>query len=963
VRVRVLGGLEVRDGLGAWRPVASRPQRRALAVLAAHLGEPVPADVLVDAMWDGAPPLSAAAALRTHLAHLRLLLGDALVTAGGRHRLALGPDDVDAGRFTALVRAAVDQPAPVACDLLEAALDLWRGPAFGSEASIAAVRAEAAHLERQRTAASEALAAALLGAGRVAEAEVVAEGLLAGDPGSEGAWLVLVEALGRSGRAAEALRAVQRATGALADAGLVPSAALRAVEQAVLDGELVPTPLPGDGTVAGIAVPMAPLVGRDGDVRAAVDLLDEARLVSLVGPGGVGTTRLALEVARRAARRRRLGAVLVELGRLPAGADVLPVVAGALGLAPRPDPAAVLARAGALDLLVVLDGADRTAPGAGGAAEAVRLLLAGGPAVRVLTTSRERLRVDGEHVRRVRPLGTEPGGPAAQLLVARARAAVPGTALAAGDEVVARIARRVDGVPLALEVVAAHLAATGVADLAAELEADPRRGTSSRRRGPPRHRSIADTLAWAEGRLDGRQRAALTDLAVFAAPVCAADVEEVLEQPDAGEVVRSLAERSLVAGDRATPVRFRLPDVVRAAALVRLAASGRRRRLEERHARWCLRVATEADAQLRGSDEDLGHRRLGAALPELRAAHAWARRHRPELAAELSARLHLHATTRHLDEPLAWAEDLLAVVGEDHPRRPALLASSASRRLLHGRVDEAAALAADALALGPVGAARLPALDVAARAALEAGRLVDAGALARELAATADAVGDLHHAAVARALAALVTARGAPGERAGSPGYVGEVLTRLDEVAVEPLGASGRGWLAYARGEVLAVVDPDAAAALLGEAVAAARTAGHRGLEDAALRSTGALHGRVPAAGEVAAATAFAEVIGHWQRVGDDQGQLAALRDLLGFLVRRGAAEAVAELAGALQRNDGTPLDGGDERVRRAAGWAAAELGGPRAEALATRGAELDVDAAASRALQVLDANWQDHPS
>src|SRR5918996_482843 len=507
MRFRVLGAVELVDDDGTACAIRSANQRTVLAVLLAQRGQVVSLDALVDALWGETPPASAVPTLRTYVSRLRAHLGAALASRGGGFALDVAPGDLDAERFEMLVGSARHADTTDTVDLLPAALDLWKGPAFGDCADVEGVRAEARRLEERRSAAAEAQAAALLRAGRVDEAVAAAEAVVTAEPLREGGWSVLIEALTGAHRAVEALRAFQRASDILADAGLEPSNRLREAERAALSADATPPPadvgLGPTSRQGRFQPPVAPssLVGRDDDAELIIDLLGRARLVTLTGPGGVGKTRLALEIAGRAAEGTALGACMVEL-------------------APVEDPAAVTR------------------------------VLTGGPSARVLVTSRERLALDGEHVWAVAPLATTgPEAPGARLFLERASA----VGAAPQDEVVTRIVQRLDGLPLAIEMAAAQLDTTTAEEVADALDEHLDELRSPQRQMPARHRSLADVLAWFEARLEDRDASLLADLSVFAGPVVARDIEGVLGRPDMAGGGRPPAPPPLVAGDPPPP--------------------------------------------------------------------------------------------------------------------------------------------------------------------------------------------------------------------------------------------------------------------------------------------------------------------------------------------------------------------------------------------------------------------------
>jgi predicted ATPase/DNA-binding SARP family transcriptional activator len=935
VRFRVLGPVELVDPDGSPEPIGSPNQRRILAMLLSRVGEVVTIDTMVDALWANEPPRSAVATLRTYVSRLRSFLGDDLATRGSGYALVAEATEVDAGRFETLVRDAAAAEPGRALALLDEALRLWHGPAFGDHADVECIAPEARRLEELRRAAAEARVDTLLAAGGVDEAVADAEALVTSEPLREGAWAGLIRSLAAQGRTADALRAFQRASEALADAGLEPSSVLRDAERAVLAGDVAVQPVRERSVPR---VPTSSLVGRDHDREALLALLAEARVVTLVGPGGVGKTRLALEVARAGAERHTLGAKVAELAPLPDGTGVADTVIHALGLTADAQPAAdALERAGALDVLLVLDNAEHLVDSVAGVVERI---VAGGNAIRIVVTSRERLGVDGEHVRPVAPLPTdEAGSPARRLLVQRAAAAAPDLTVDVDDDLVARIVDRLDGLPLAIEMAAAQLPTTSLAELADALDdrlADLR---SPRRHAPERHRTLGAVLEWSEARLDDRQRATLAGLSVFAGPVAADDIVGVLGETDVVDVVRSLADCSLVLVERTGPTtRYSLLQTVRDFATERAAVSGLGPDLARRHAERFLAVAREADASLRTSAERMGFERIESSFAELRAAHQWAREHDLPMAGALSAALHLYAYSRLVDEPLRWAQMIADELADDDPHLPIVLASAALRRINRGELAVGRALTQRAVAIARTDAAVMPALEALADACVYAGRLDETIAADEELIRRAEAAGDPNYWAVAHASVAMARSYG------GQP-------AALPTETMGDTGPTGRAWLLYARGELLGDRDPDAALASYDETIALAREVDSRFVEGVALVSSCALQARV---GDVSRAFGqFADAIHHWIELGDHTHQLTTLRNLAVLLQRAGAADAAAELLGALGRDESTYGEEA-ERLAAARAWAVRELGEEEFKTRAEAGRSRDVPATAAWALDLI---------
>jgi predicted ATPase/DNA-binding SARP family transcriptional activator len=1012
--VGVLGPLEV-HARGRTVEVAGARQRALLAALVAHRGRTVTTDLLVDTLWPHEPPPSAAHTLHTHVSRLRRTLDLPLLARDGGYALDLPAGAVDAERFDAWLTQAEHADPVGAVELLGRALGLWRGSAYASAADLSAVRAEARRLEERRTLAREALVARLVQAGRPTDAVTHAESLVADEPTRESAWTALVHALVSAGRPADGTAAFRRASAALDELGLVPSTALRTAHARALRGD---RPAPGEGTTpagavapappsaprrsdvvppdvhrledtrpgarapvtrggtdpttqgspgrseSAVPVPVTSLVGRQDDVAAVQRLLLGARLVTLVGPGGVGKTRLALEVARQVADAHASGCRVLELGTLADAATLTTAVLGAVGLTAQggADDAA-LRRLGALDVLVVLDNCEHLVDAV---AELVEQLLVGGRA-QVLATSRERLGVPGEHVLVVEPLATTPERPAARtLFVERARAAGGLGAEPFDLALVDRVVQGLDGLPLAIEMAAARAAGVGLPELAAMLgeadlaarhgeadavvrpgEPDPASPTHLRnphRSAPARHRSLAAVVAWSEDLLDPPERATLTGWPVFSGPVEAADAEAVLGASRAS--VEALVHRSLLVPQPdalSTPTRYRMLRTVRSAVLERGVGALPR----ARHAAHVLGVAAGADAALRGPHEAVAVARLGGLVAELRTAHAWAREHDVSLAATLSAALHVLAVSTLDDEVLGWAARLVPHLDDGDPRLAPAHAGVAAHLTQAGQLTAAAARARRALALDPEPRVRLAALEVLADAAIYDGQLTLCGEIAGEMTDVALACGDAHYLAMATGSACLALAYG------GDPGGAHRELARrrtLLHERFDPLSPTALGWLAYTEAEIDLDADPSGAAAGLRRAVSLADSVGNRYLGGVARVSATSVAARHGDPGE--ALVSFEGVIRWWLERGDRTHLVTTLRNLVDVLRRLDAPAAAAELLGAVSGTGVSQTFGAERALLDAARERlAGVLGEAQLAELAARGAARDVEEAARTAL------------
>ena len=559
---------------GQARTIGSPNQRKVLATLLARRNQLVSTDLLVDVLWGDDAPATAVTTMRTYVSRLRRDVGDSLRSTAGGYVLDTGPDDVDADCFETLVRRARDLPESDAADTLQEAIGLWSGPAFGIDADLDAICAEAVHLEQRRDAARQMHAETLLDAGRADEAVAAAEAILATEPLRESAWEVLIRALGAGDRSAEALRAFQRAVRHLGDAGLEPSEALRAAERDVLTShdrmpERPPVDHPSPHVTTALERPAtglprrtSSLVGRDDDLLQLLDLLDHERIVTLVGPGGVGKTRLAMGLAREQHPHHRLGSVWVDLEPLRDREEIGDTIVAALKVTGGGDSAESLSFAAQLDALVVLDNAEQVLDEV---CSVVSELVSGGDSLTVLVTSRERLGADGEHVFDVPLLGVEGTGSSSFALLAERAGAVGATIPHDHATDAIELLRRLDGLPLAIEMAAGQLRTRSMTELIELLDRSELRGPD--RGAPERHRSLAAVLDWSERSVSDDEQRVLHEMSVFAGPVVAADVVGVCSVDGADDAVRRLVERSLVAADTGGPATtFRLLQTVRSHA-------------------------------------------------------------------------------------------------------------------------------------------------------------------------------------------------------------------------------------------------------------------------------------------------------------------------------------------------------------------------------------------------------------
>ncbi|MFD9883203.1 BTAD domain-containing putative transcriptional regulator [Streptomyces alboflavus] len=683
MRFGVLGPLAVWTADGDPVTVPGPKTRALLAALLAHDGRPVSADRLIDDLWgEEDRPGKPAAALQTRVWQLRRALDDA--EPRGRDLLALQEsgyvlraerDSVDAGRFGALTARAraADDPA-VRAGLLADALGLWRGTAYAGFEDMPFARPVVARLEEARLTAVEEYAQARVALGAYGDVAGELGALVAEHPLRERLRAVQMRALHGAGRPGDALASYRELRVRLADElGLDPGPELVGLQQAILEqdpalgGPAVPAPrltpapppapcpppAPGPRPRPDLPVPLTELIGRQDALAEVTSLLGSVRQLTLTGAGGVGKTRLALAVAAQAADDFPDGVRLVELaprGRTePADAPhaVTEAVMAALGIreetasetaAPGSPaaPADRLAEAlGDQRLLLVLDNCEHVVEAVADLASALLHRAAG---LRILATSQEPLGIPGEAIWAVPPLDVpDPArdadvadvarAGAVRLFVARATAAAPGFRLDADNaHDVATVCRRLDGIPLALELAATRVRALGVRELVARLDDRFRLLGTGHRGTPPRQQTLRAMIDWSWELLTAPEQTVLRRLAAHTDGCTLAAAEEVcagegLLPEDVFDLLARLVDRSLVvAADTGDGLRYRLLESVAHYGAARLEEAGEAGHVRRRHREHYLALAERAAPQLRGHDQRRRLRLLDAEAANLRRA-------------------------------------------------------------------------------------------------------------------------------------------------------------------------------------------------------------------------------------------------------------------------------------------------------------------------------------------------------
>ncbi|MFF1820144.1 ATP-binding protein [Kribbella sp. NPDC058245] len=647
---RVLGPVRVLVD-GAVVEVGGALPRRLLAALALADGKPVSDDRLAQAMWDDQPPAKAATAMQAYVSRLRSAFGTAYRDRLGRTPAGyfLHADELDVRRCAELIEAARgqlagDRPEQARIRLTEA-LDLWRGEPY-AELPDELVAAERGRLTELREVALEDLAAARLGTGDAAEAVVQLERLVREHPLRERRWALLVLGLYRCDRQGDALATLRNVRELLADQlGVDPGPELQELERQVLahDPRLrlaapmrVVRPLP-------IRRPLTTFLGRSAELAVLASRLDRHRLVNLVGPAGVGKTRLMVEYLAT------LGPAaepwVARLADVPDGSGVAAAVADAVGVVVSGDPVtAIVEGIGPASALLVLDNCEHVVAAA---AELVDRLTQSCPALRILATSREPLGVDGEITVAVQPL---PWTPAVELLVDRVRAMRPGWEPSPGELVAARrIATALDGLPLAIELAAARARVLGLGEIADRL--DDRFALL----GPvPRgslawHATLEAAIGWSVDLLDPADRELLLKLWAFEGGFTLEVAETIWpgRRPAVLESLSALVTRSVVVADTSTePTRYRLLESIRAYCRVIDPDPAETRAAQ---ARWVRLLASRCSDSMRGSQAGAFVRMMSAELPNLRAGFAHDLAHDPEqaLLTALSLGVYLYRGVHH----------------------------------------------------------------------------------------------------------------------------------------------------------------------------------------------------------------------------------------------------------------------------------------------------------------------------
>ncbi|MGW6054797.1 AfsR/SARP family transcriptional regulator [Streptomyces sp. NPDC055189] len=703
-------------------PIPATKQRIVLATLLLDAGRVVPLDTLVDRLWDEDPPGGARNTLQNHVLRLRRALGGAgghgpVRTHPRGYAIEVADGELDLRRFDLLMRRAKSalsvHDAEGSSALLAEALGLWRGRPLCDVPSAALQRDVVPALLERRLVALELRVGADLVLGRHTELLPELAELTCSHPLQEPFWAQRMLALHRAGRQGEALHCYRTVRALLAEElGVDPGAELRELHRRMLadDPELAwsspggrattvrgsapaaaTVPERGRGLGGGLPAETTSFVGRDRERAEAGRLLEVARLVTLTGVGGVGKTRLALRVAADAAGSCPDGVWTVDLAPLTDPRLLDRAVCEGLGFHDQsalPGREVLVRRLRDMRTLLVLDNCEHVVTAT---ADLVHTLLRAAPGLRVLATSRHLLRVQGEHVLPLAPLTQDE---ALRLLSDRAAASAPGVRVVeAGGGAAHQLCRRLDGIPLAIELAAIRLATFSAEEILERLDdrfqflADTdTRGTPGTPHTPASRyvRTLRGVVDWSHDLCTEPEQVLWARLSVFsgdfgleaAETVCSGDG---IDREQLVRLLSGLIDKSILSmGSRESRTRYRLLETIRQYGGRRLRALGQETVLRRRHLDYYRTMAATTAAQWCGPLEVEGLTALRRELPNIRAALDFSATHPGEAGAGLEITVNLTRTrfwffSSTLGEGRHWFERTLAPVGPSPGPDPALI--------------------------------------------------------------------------------------------------------------------------------------------------------------------------------------------------------------------------------------------------------------------------------------------------
>ena len=954
--LRLLGPLEL-VVYGRQVELGGPNQRALLAFLALRDGAPSAIATIVDAVWGDGAPGGAVHSLRTYVSNLRRLLGPTVEIRGERGMYVFTfltlETDIDLFRQRVADASQFEDPRAVASSLA-LALTLWRGPVLeGMDRSW--VRDESAILDSQRVNVVARWAEATIAAGEhdsviaPVEAEVVAA------PHDERLTGILMRALYGSGRQSDALAVYRRLRDALAEElGVEPGPELRNLEEQILLHEVA-----GDGndlhTV--FPAPVSELVGRSREMEDLMARSEDVRLLTLTGPGGVGKTRLALEIGRRILEEGERPVFFADLSAVPDESAVDAVLAAGVGVQPQPDAGILSSLIEYLRLrsaVLIVDNCEHVSTAA---AQAVASLLRGCPQLTVIATSRAPLFVDGEldwHTPSL-AIPDQPGisreelpqWPAVELLLLRAPSTFVLADANAGD--VVELCRSLDGLPLALEIAASRLGSMTPAEVVTTLGKRvqiARIGATD----DPRHATLDAIVGWSYDLLSQEPRELLARLGVMSGRFLLEDVLAVCPpEAQSGDAVRrdlsTLVDQSLVMAETSgTRTRYRLLEMIRRFAVGKLGSD--ESTVRDRHGHHFVRLAEVEAARLLTAEEGDAIERMSSAHDNIRGAFRWAMDNVDfESASRIVISLPDGGYWRSRHELVGWSRSVWMNMTSNDDRWRAVSGTAARGAWMETHFDDAAMFAREAAdADGAVPSMCAYPEDVLADIALYRGDAKtallhysgvvevarQAGHLTREawatyyVSVTNAVLGRSREAAVA-AVQALAAAR-----RTGTPTLLAFSL--------------------YANGLAMKHQSPEEAIAMFEEAVKMADSVRNEwvsGIAQMELASVSAAHGDTGTGFRH-----FTRVVDHWYRSADDTQLRHTWRYLTRALADIGLHEEAAVLAGALLAQGDSTLAHPHRRVLDAI---TSSLGEGQYRRLTIRGSIMSVPELVTASLEAID--------
>jgi predicted ATPase/DNA-binding SARP family transcriptional activator len=592
-----------------------------LTVLIVNYPNVVSIDRIIDDLWHDDIPATAQGTVYSYVSRLRSALGsEAIAKEGDGYRLVLPSGALDVVRFEATLERASQHRRNGELDEAIAeyasAIELWRGDPFGDLAYEPFLAPERTRLSELHAAAVEGLVIARVDIDATAP-DLIAEieSAIAAFPLRENLWEALMRALYRQGRQADALRAYRRATRTLGEElGIEPGPELAALEQQILlqhpglderlDQEDRRT---GSGIATNLRETTGSFVGRNEQRTSLVAALDSHRVVTLVGPGGVGKTRLAVEVCWEVAAGKPGGIWDIDLLPETGAGRITSLLSEVLGIPPQSgvDPVdAIARRLEGTPALILIDNCEHLVE----VGPTIDELISAVPDVSVIATSQQPTGAAGEHVIEIPTLATASADAtpdrvmavaAAELFEDRVRLVKPGyRSFGVDAEAVGQIVRHLDGLPLAIEIAAAQAAMYTVKEIAEHVMANAT-GAMASPSDDPRHQTLTALVEWSFAQLEGDDRSRMAELCVFAGPLdvdAAAHIWSASDRSHAAAALERLRTRSLlqVVPGGGSETRYRVLESVRTYGRSRLQGGGRWEDTISRHVRWVGELASDA---------------------------------------------------------------------------------------------------------------------------------------------------------------------------------------------------------------------------------------------------------------------------------------------------------------------------------------------------------------------------------